>query len=250
MKPIHYLSGILIAFLCLVPFTVSAQKKNLPQVKVFDPFIELHSGPGKKFSVIYTAEQNEWITLLKQRTAWVKVRLQNGKTGWVFEQNLKNTLTKSGNHLKFITITDKEYLHHQWEMGIGGGQYSRNEALHANMGYHFNRYISTEVMASQIFTASATNYLFRGRVALAPFPNRKFSPFFSLGAGRMFINTNTTVIANADKTNDTAFSSIGLRNYLGSQFMLQFEYLRNTLFTTDNDNREIDEWLIAVKVFF
>ena len=54
-------------------------KKEQPSVQVTDPFIEMHTGPGRGYPVFYVAGEGEQIKILKRRTDWFKVELQRGE---------------------------------------------------------------------------------------------------------------------------------------------------------------------------
>ena len=55
----------------------NAAAKNLELV-VTDPFLEMHSGPGRGFPVVYVIGRDELVTVLYSRTDWYKVRSQTG----------------------------------------------------------------------------------------------------------------------------------------------------------------------------
>ena len=44
------------------------------QVVVQDPYIDLHTGPGRGFPVTQVVDRGATIELLRQRTDWIKVR--------------------------------------------------------------------------------------------------------------------------------------------------------------------------------
>ena len=60
----------------------NAAAKNLVLV-VTDPYLEMHSGPGRGFPVIYVIGRDELVTVLYSRTDWYKVRASRGNEGWV-----------------------------------------------------------------------------------------------------------------------------------------------------------------------
>ena len=47
-----------------------------PEVVVSDPFIELHTGPGRGYPVFYVAAQGDHITILKERTLGINKDLE------------------------------------------------------------------------------------------------------------------------------------------------------------------------------
>jgi len=73
----------------------NAAEKNLVLV-VTDPYLEMHSGPGRGFPVIYVIGRDELVTVLYSRTDWFKVRSLHGNEGWVRRADLARTLSESG----------------------------------------------------------------------------------------------------------------------------------------------------------
>jgi uncharacterized protein YgiM (DUF1202 family) len=60
----------------------NAAAKNLVLV-VTDPYLEMHSGPGRGFPIVYVIGRDELVTVLYSRTDWYKVRSLHGNEGWV-----------------------------------------------------------------------------------------------------------------------------------------------------------------------
>ncbi len=52
-----------------------------PEVVIDDPYIDLHTGPGRGYPIFFVAERGEQIALLKRRTEWFKVRVLVAKKG-------------------------------------------------------------------------------------------------------------------------------------------------------------------------
>src|SRR5262252_10579475 len=88
------ISIVLLAQLVLARAALCDERHQ--QVVIDDPFIELHTGPGRGYPVFFIAERGEHIALLKQKTEWYKVRVQRGKEGWVHRDQLKSTLNPNG----------------------------------------------------------------------------------------------------------------------------------------------------------
>ena len=83
----HYLLSILFWIAPLLAQHTCADEEQLYlNAYITAPYVELHTGPGRGYPVFYVAERDEAVTLLKQRTRWVKVRTQNGKEGWVTQE--------------------------------------------------------------------------------------------------------------------------------------------------------------------
>src|ERR1700742_2071036 len=73
----------------------NAAAKNLVLV-VADPFLEMRSGPGRGFPVIYLIGRDELVTVLYSRTDWYKARALHGEQAWVRRAALPRPLSGSG----------------------------------------------------------------------------------------------------------------------------------------------------------
>lgn len=225
-------------------------KKHSPaSITVKESFIPVRSGPASVYPIIDSIEQGSHVLLLKRKNTWIKIKTQTNASGWVHQKDIIRSLSESGLPTLQLNHKKQDYLHHQWEIGLSGGQYDKGDSLNASLGFHFTAFIGTEIMASQIFTQASTSYLLRGKLMMSPFPHRRFSPFFALGSGILKTDPKTATLSSQN-TNSTAFVSAGIRNHLGENVIIQFEFLKNTLFTRDNDSREIDEWRAGVNFFF
>src|ERR1700678_608260 len=48
------------------------------ELVVTQPYLEMHSGPGRGFPVVYVVGRDELVTVLYSRTEWYKVRAPRG----------------------------------------------------------------------------------------------------------------------------------------------------------------------------
>jgi uncharacterized protein YraI len=85
------------ALLALSAFGVDAVLAGGPvSVTVTGSYVDLHTSPGRGYPVFEVAERGDKLMLLKQRTAWIKVRTASGKEGWVSEEQLHDSLKAGG----------------------------------------------------------------------------------------------------------------------------------------------------------
>jgi uncharacterized protein YgiM (DUF1202 family) len=108
---------LLLSLCLLFVMTGARAEKVYREVVIDDPFIELHTGPGRGYPIFYIAERGEQVELLMQRTDWFKVRIERGEEGWVHRQQLKTTLNLDGEpfDLPGLNIEDS--------VGAGSGVY-------------------------------------------------------------------------------------------------------------------------------
>ena len=61
---------------------------NSDRLQVADPFLEVHTGPGRGYPVFYVVEKGQWVVVEFRRTDWYRVRAEGGQTGWVPRKQL------------------------------------------------------------------------------------------------------------------------------------------------------------------
>ena len=91
---IHMLLAL--ALLCSFVGRVGAADQNLQQAQVAEPYLELHTGPGRGYPVFHVVAEGEWVSIIKRRTDWFRVRTDRGLKGWVNREQLAQTLDGAG----------------------------------------------------------------------------------------------------------------------------------------------------------
>ena len=88
---------------------------------------------------------------------------------------------------------------------------------------------------------------------MQPIPELKYSPFFTLGLGRIQVKPNATLIEPADKNNQLGQIGIGFKSYLTRRFIFRFEFNDYVIFSASNDkdsNEDLSEWKLGFAIFF
>ncbi len=222
-------------------------------VRIADPYIEIHTGPGSGYPVFYVAERGEEITILRRQTDWFEVRTRRGKKGWVHRDQLERTLTLAGEKVKLATVTLEAFSERKWEVGATGGDFGGAAMLGIYGGYAFSPNLSAELGLAQSFGNISSTYSLTGRLVAQPFPEWRYSPFFSLGTGFIRIHPKATIIYPERTTNQMSYIALGLRTWITRRFIFRIEYDDYTIFsaTTDRDkNEELNGWQAGFAVFF
>src|ERR1700676_1595803 len=61
---------------------------ELLQLFVTQPYLELHTGPGRGYPVTQVVARGEAVDVLFRRTDWFKVRTERGVEGWASAREL------------------------------------------------------------------------------------------------------------------------------------------------------------------
>ena len=58
------------------------------RVKIADPFIELHTGPGGGYPIYYVIDRGVEVRILRRKTDWYKLVTNNVKTCWASREQM------------------------------------------------------------------------------------------------------------------------------------------------------------------
>lgn len=228
--------------------------KYQPQVVVSDPYIEMHTGPGKGYPIFYVAGQGDEITILKRRTSWFKVRLLRGshqiREGWVNIEQIRHTLDLDGNAIEFPSYGIEDFTQRRWVAGLGGGDLDGANTVTGFLGFHLNPYISLQAEASQILGDYSDGWMVNGGIYMHPFPNWRISPFVTIGTGYIHMEPQTTIVQAEDLDDEVANAGAGANIYISDRFILRLMYKRLTVYTSRDDNEELNQWNAGFSLFF
>src|SRR5271154_7498 len=122
-------------------------KSRLLEVVVTAPFLEMHSGPGRGFPVVYVVGRDEVVTVLYSRTDWYKVRAPHGAEGWARRQDLAITKLADGEPAPIPPYPD--FASHRWEFGAGYGVYNRQNLVTSYVDFGLTDSIDIEAVLQQ-----------------------------------------------------------------------------------------------------
>jgi hypothetical protein len=221
-----------------------------PEVKVADPYIELHTGPGAGYPIFYVVDRGDFVEVIKRKTDWFKVRTAKGKTGWVIREQMEKTLTPSGEVTQFADAGLGDFSKRRWESGLVGGTFNSTPVITLYGAYAMNKNLSAELSVSQVTAEYSSSVLANFNLLSQPFPEWRYSPFFTLGLGQIETSTSSTLVQAADSQDLIAHMGLGLKIYLTRRFIMRAEYKNYVGFSSDDDNEEFEEWKAGFAFFF
>jgi len=241
----------LLISLCLLFLATGARaEKEYREVVIDDPFIELHTGPGRGYPIFYIAERGEQIQLLMQRTDWFKIKIERGEEGWVHRQQLKTTLNLDGEPFDLPGLNIEDYQARRWEVGALYGDFGGANAISTYGAFNLTQNLSGEVWVTQVLGRFSDSTLATFDIVHTMYPEWRASPYFTLGAGAIRTEPKATLVATVDRTDSIAHAGAGVRMYLTRRFVFRAEYKAHVVFTSRNDNEEIREWKAGCSFFF
>lgn len=243
------MSRWIIVFLLL--FTGPAWAGGSPwMVSVNEPYLEIRTGPGRGYPVFYTVEHSETVTVIKQKTGWYKVRTDRDKSGWIPRTELAKTRNTDGSVVDLDEIEQNAAIDNRWRAGFSTGDFGGANVLSVFGGYALSQNLSVEVSFSQAPGPIAENVMATGSLVHQFIPEKRLTPFFSLTAGMLRTSPSATLVQTEDRTDQIAAAGVGVRAWVSKRFVVRAEYRNYVVFTSRDDNQEIDEWKAGFTFLF
>ena len=225
----------------------------IQQVKVADPFVEVHSGPGDGDPIFHVIERGELINVIQRRTSWFKISYNNKIEGWVNIEQMEQTLSPADEAIEFKQITQEDFWQRQWEVGVLGGEFGGAKQLSIYGAYLLNRGLAAELGYGESIGSASSSQLIKLGLLMQPFADWRVSPYFYLGTGIISVSPNATLIVPNDQQDQFSNVALGIRAYLSRKVIFRLEVANYVRFSANrdiDDNEEIREWKAGFAVFF
>jgi hypothetical protein len=235
------LAGLLLLVTLGAPARSSA--REYLQLFVTEPYLELHTGPGRGYPVFHVVPREASVDVLFRRTDWFKVRTERGVEGWASQSDMLKTVLADGTPFVFPLGDRAGFSSHTWEMGIFAGEYGAATLISGYAALSFNSQLQLEAAVGNFlgkFTNGVTGDIGFAHIIL---PEARLSPFLTLGVGLVHTEPKATLV-------QPAYVGGGLRYYLTRRFFLRAEYKAHWIFTRRNANEEADEWKLGFAFFY
>jgi opacity protein-like surface antigen len=228
----------------------AAAQEKLLQVFISEPYLELSTGPGRGYPVFHVVERDASVDVLFRRTDWFKVRDEQGVEGWARANDLRRAKLADGSPFVFNLGDRNGFTSHDWELGIGGGDYGGANLINAYGAYSLTDNMKVELTLSQFLGNASNGYKAEAGLTHVIFPEWRISPFLELGTGVVYVEPRATIVLPDDRTDQTAYVGAGVRVYLTRRFFVRADYRWHTIFTSRDDNQELEEWKVQIACFF
>jgi len=244
--------GLLACVLASAVCAPAARAEDAPpeRVQVTDPYLELRTGPGRGYPVLFVAARDEWIEIELRRTDWYKVRTAGGKEGWVVRAQLETTLTDAGNQTTFRDIVLDDYLRRRVELGASWGRFKSEPMLKFWGHYKLSESIAAEATIGQVQGVFSGTDFWHANLAIEPWSDQRWSPFFGVGLGGFKNIPNTSLVSAITTNAKLANAQVGLRVHLSERFVLRTDYSFYTAFLSDTRNGEYRAVTVGLSFFF
>lgn len=220
-----------------------------PVVQVIDPFIELHTAPGRGYPVFHVIEQGEAVTILKRKTNWYQVQASDGQLGWTKASQLGHTLEPTGVPADLPEVSHGEYLESSWRIGFTAGQFEQSPSYSLTLGYRPLTWTGVELEAGKIYNESVTSDYYSANLIIEPFHRWDLTPYLLTGISRFSFDPRHKVLVNDLDDADGFSVGGGLSYYIGRNFLIRADYRQYTV-SANSDTTGLSEWKIGLNTFF
>lgn len=220
------------------------------RVQVTDPYLELHTGPGRGYPVHHVAARGEWIRIGLRHTDWYQVGTDNGTQGWVHRRQLVSTLTEAGAQKTFRDIVFDDYLRRRVELGAAWGRFRAEPMLKVWTTYRYAESLSVEGTVGQVQGVYSGTDFWHLNLQVEPWSDQRWSPTFGLGFGRFRNVPNASLVDAVVTDAKLANAGIGVRYHLGERFVVRADYTIYTAFVADTRSTEYRALTAGLAFFF
>ncbi len=223
------------------------------RVTIADAFIELHTGPGSAYPITYVIDRDTEVTIVRRVTSWFKIQTDNGKSGWASRSQMQQTLLPDGKRFELTEFSEADFARRKWVLGMTGGELEASPIFTLFGAYSFSENLAAELHLGRSVGDVSSSTLLKANLVMQPLPDLKYSPYMTLGIGRIQIDPSATLVLPGNGTNTFSQFGLGLQRYISHRFLLRFEINEYIIFSpsdTSDNNEEVSEWKVGFAVFF
>ena len=237
--------------LCLaLAAPAQAAQRELLQLFITEPYLELHTAPGRGYPVTQVVARGEAVDVLMRKTEWFKVRTERGIEGWAYDRDLTRAKLADGTPFTFRLGDRAGFTSHRWEGAVLLGAYGGATLVSTLLSRSLTNETKLELSAGQFLGNLSNGYIVDLGLSHVFLPEWRVSPFVTLGTGYERLNPKATLAAPLDQDSQTAYVGIGARYYVGRRFFLRGEYRQHEVFTSRDSNEVKQEWKAGFAFFY
>jgi len=245
--------GLVVLALCLGHLAVAGPvfgEEDYQRASVAEPFLEIHTGPAGSYPIFYIAEQGEEILLLKRRTDWYRIRLSNGKEGWVHRSGIEKTLLAQGRKKQWVERLYDDTIAGRLEMGWAAGTFNGDPSLFIRATYIMTDVLALEGTAGFVSGDLGSSELYHGGIVVTPWRGRWFSLSGTVGAGYIFATPSSLLVNVTRETFQEAHAGLGISVPLVRNLFARGDFRNYTVFMSPERTREFQEYSVGLSFRF
>lgn len=222
----------------------------VPTLALSEPFVNLHSGPGRGYPVVHVAARGEVVQLLLAHTTWVKLRLSTGIEGWAARDALQGTLQAAGVAPGVVERWSDTHLRDKLGFGAAWGRFQSQPMLKLGARLRLSEAIAVEAAAGQVQGLYSGTDFWQFDVAIEPMSDRPLSPVLAVGVGRFRNIPNASLVEQGTTNANLAHAGLGLRWRFGTRYVLQADWSHYVALLSEQRSREYRALTLGLSFHF
>jgi hypothetical protein len=220
------------------------------RLQVAEPFLELHTGPGRGYPVFFVVERRQWVAVELRRTDWYRVRAEGGQVGWVPRRALQATLTEAGTGKTLGDTLLDDYLGRRLDLGAAAGRFASEPMLKLWLHYRLADAVGAELGVGQVQGRFSSSDFWHLSLSSEPWSDRRLSPFFAVGLGQFRNAPNSSLVGALGTDAKLAHATLGLRWHLAERFVARLDWSLYTALVADERSLEYRATTAGIAFFF
>jgi hypothetical protein len=210
--------------------------------KVKSPFLNIRSGPGRNYPIIYIAERGELVDFTAIRTEWYQLRTADGHFGWAHMSELPENLEFEV-EIEGLGFADEAKLiatrGSPIDLGFAGGFLGDDPIMLAYIKNRNTHFISTELELGLSRGGAIGNDLISANLLAHPFPEIKRRPHFLLGIGRITSRFDLADGTTESESNLFAKAGFGITQDLSQRLRFRADISQ---YSVDSTNEKLNHY--------
>lgn len=255
-QPLPALPALLLAAACTLIAAPACAADPAPaasdseRLQVVEPFLELHTGPGRGYPVFFVVERRQFVVVELRRTDWFRVRAEGGQVGWVPRRQLESTLTAAGSTKTFRDLLLDDYLGRRIEFGGAWGRFKSEPMLKLWLQARLADTVGIELDAAQVQGVFSGTDFWHVSLTSEPWSDRRLSPFLAVGVGKFRNIPNTSLVDATPVSANLAHATVGLRWHVSERFVARIDASLYTAFVSDARSTEYRSLTAGLGFYF
>jgi opacity protein-like surface antigen len=228
-KSVIWLFGLLLA---LLPGLLLASPQ---QIEVRDPYLELHTGPGRGYPIFYAVDRGTRIEIRHRFTDWYKIRTGDA-VGWVHRDQLRATLESAGADGGTRAALLDRHIEGRLRAGMSAGIFDGDPIITFWGGYRIKPEWSAELGIAQVAGDYSSTRIYRLDAVHQPWPDMRFPPHLILGIGWFENIPRKTLVESNEEDAFGVAIGLGVSKQLEPRFALRADWRWQHAWFDDNQN--------------
>lgn len=210
----------LLVLLALLPGMAAAASA---QVEVRDPYLDLHTGPGRGYPITRSIGRGTAIEIQHRHTDWYRIRSAEAD-GWVHRSQLQATLAAAGADRDTRAALLDRHIAGRLRAGLSVGVFEDDPMVAFWGSYQLDPTWALALLLGQAAGDFSSTHMLRLEAVAQPWPEQRIPVHLLLGIGR-FENVPRQTLVESTEEDAFAFSAgAGISKQLEPRFGLRADW--------------------------